>query len=162
MERGSIKHQQCRRFFSRQLMHPSGIAITLASEDLGIVHSLRTPLLSFSCGCRYDSAIAMLNDTLLVHGGRIASDLLTADMAAIDLSPLLDIWLPGKQITCDALDAALSASPAFAWSQDWRVCRAATGAIAGHAMAVVPASVAGEEPAVLLQGGFTNGTQHQV
>ena len=47
VERGTIKHQQCRRFFSRQLMHPSGIAMTLASEDLGIVHSLRTPLLSF-------------------------------------------------------------------------------------------------------------------
>ena len=47
MERGTIKHQQCRRFFSRQLMVPSGIAMTLPSEDMGIVHSLRTPLLSF-------------------------------------------------------------------------------------------------------------------
>jgi hypothetical protein len=111
--------------------------------------------------CRHEAAAVMVNDTLVIHGGEVATGIASSDMAGLDLSRLLTVWPASSKVTCTLLGTAVQSLGGFAWDSAWRICDTATGPVRGHAMALLPGQSAAAS-AVLLHGGLSAGTVEQV
>ena len=109
--------------------------------------------------CRHNAAVALLNTTLVVHGGEATDGTVFADMAALDLQPIVNAWPLDEQLTCTQLSVALAGVLPAQWLPEGRICHTAVGPVTQHGMSAVPASASAGSPAegLLLHGGVRSG-----